>query len=70
MKVYLVHKGEYDGRRVVGVFSSLEKAMAAYPKGGWPHHNGDSWWGNGLNFDDAASVEAYELDPRTDPEET
>jgi hypothetical protein len=60
MKVYLVHKGEYDGRRVVGVFSSLEKAMAAYPKGNWQYVDTD-WWGNGLNFDDAASIEAHEL---------
>jgi hypothetical protein len=61
MKVYLVSRGEYDDRYIVGIFSSLEKAKSAFPKGNWQNID-TNWWGNGLNFEDAGSIEAHELD--------
>ncbi len=76
-KVYVVEMGCYEASRIVGVFSSPEAAMAAFPvtrgpkvapptagcmerKGGWENY-GNGRWGNGLDWDDAASITEYEL---------
>lgn len=62
---------------ICGVYSTLEKAMSAFPvnpnpegevlrPGGWQHISDESqnWWWNGLSFDESASITRYEVDPQ------
>lgn len=59
MDVYIVESGSYEDAHISGVYSSLEKAMAAHPAG-WKQS--DDWWHNGLDMDEAMSISRYEVD--------
>lgn len=63
MNVWVLESGCYDSRGVVGVFSTAEKAMEAYPAGGgrlggWQESDG-SW----LDWDEGMELTSYQLDP-------
>jgi len=74
-KVYVLERGAYGDTCIVGVFSSPEKAMAAWqpPRPGdsetrSPHHT-YTWgertefgWEFGADWEDAASIQEYEVD--------
>lgn len=69
MTVYVVEQGCYEQRGVAGVFSTLKAAMSAYPEGEWKLVE-MKWkdkifvsWSNGLDWEHAASIDPYELDP-------
>ncbi len=61
--VYIVEQGEYSDRGIVGVYESSEAAIVDHP-GKWTVHNesvGDSYWTNGLGWDDAKCISRYEV---------
>lgn len=73
MKVYIVECGAYSDRYIGGVFATPELALAANPlpsdsspyrrpvrSGGW-QKDGDDTWSNGFDFDDAKTIEGYEV---------
>lgn len=41
---WVVSRGEYDDRRVAGVYSSLELARASVPGAVWESAGGCGWW--------------------------
>lgn len=61
MKVYVVETREPDDKGIAGVYSTVRKAMTAYPAGVWQKSEYGGWR-NGLRGDDAASITEYELD--------
>lgn len=62
MKVYVVETGVYDAAGIHGIYSTLDKAMAAWPKGTWHQDHLDSW-SNGLDWHDLGIITQYTLDP-------
>ena len=53
MKVYIVEPGEYSDRFVVGVYSSMEKAIATHP------YDGKCPWVRPLGWPDALHVHGW-----------
>jgi len=60
-EVYILEVGAYDSAGIEGVYSTLEKAQAAWPKGTWTQTR-DDYWHNGLDWNDAGIVTRYILD--------
>jgi hypothetical protein len=66
MKVWVVFDGEYEARCDLGVYSSLEKAMAVFPNAAWEEvplgPEGERRW-----YDEAhrAEIVQWELDGKT-----
>ena len=73
MKVWVAVSGMYDSETVSGVYATAEAAMEAQPvregakpgRGGigwkWVDYADGGWWGNGCDYDDHVTVEAYEV---------
>jgi hypothetical protein len=79
MDVWVVRKGCWDDRHVVGVYSSIEAVIAAHPvrparprtplmaerPGGWqPVGASGDTWSNGLDWDDAMDADRYTVPGR------
>lgn len=77
MTVYVVECGLHEDQYVGGVYASVGSAMAAHPirpdasvrggsVAGWHEEtslDGDStYWANGCDWDDYASITAYEVE--------
>ena len=76
MIVWVLETGCYDGRLISGIFSTAEKAMAAWPVRQdmrrtqplgitpieWVQKADDWWLLEGASWDDTATVIAYEVD--------
>lgn len=76
MKVYIVQQGIYSDTSIVGVYVSVEAALAANPvpregvkrgsgsaerPGGWQQDDQGSW-DNGLDWEDAMRIDEYEVE--------
>lgn len=59
-KVYIVERGVYADRMIVGIYSSAEKAKESRPGDRWS--GVDDYFTNGLDMDRHAEITEYELD--------
>lgn len=73
MKVYVAEEGVYHERAIVGVYATLEAAMAANPvptgsrvrkerDGDWQQDGSDGYWSNGLDFSEAVTIFEFEVE--------
>jgi hypothetical protein len=63
VKVYVAEQGCYSDRSVVGVYDSLERAMAALPGKKWKHAEimTANYWTNELDWDDFVEIMEMEV---------
>ena len=80
MTVWVLETGRYADRIIRGIFSTPEKAMAAWPARPdmarsrsqwgdvtpiqWAHNTTGGWSLDGADWDDAADATPYEVDKR------
>ena len=71
LSVWVLEQGCYNDRGVLGVFSTVQRAMEAYPsRKGWNRGSASSVlgagknviWSNGLDWEDAMRLSEYSLD--------
>ncbi len=59
--VWVAQSGWYEDRSIVAVFATIEGAKRHYPADwSWTETSHDGWV-NGLHYDDAVSIEEYEV---------
>ena len=60
MIVYVVEKGTYKERTIVGVYASLDSAMKAFPAGQWLPSVAHEWE-NGLYDEELVTIYQFEV---------
>ncbi len=64
-RVWVVISGMYSDQNVDAIFSTVEKAMAAYPKETWEYQVSEFWgeeWTNTEDFGEFIAIRPFILD--------